>query len=623
MEEFKSKVIKLAISGVMIFAIGIFVGYQLNYGTLASIQGYLFNAAGEATDANATDSNATDSNATDANATDANATDANATDSNATDANATDANASITDNIIFLHSFKLERNSVKPGEKIFVEIDTSGACNTGASVVFKNPNGVTFTVQVQDITGSSYITIPKSALASTYVVSDVLLVGLNSDNTTFTKQYSLTGSNVFNFNSFLTVTAKDKNDVGNNNSGNSNSGNNNSGNNNSGSNNSGSNNSGSNNSGSNNSGNNNTGNNNSENNNKENNNSGNNNDTQTVSKVTLNSITLDNSTAKVNEKVYINIKTSEKLNSLKLVFSSTDGTTFTVYGKDLSSSKPYIEIPSSTISGTYSLVSAIISTLDSSTIYSKTGEKGTEKFNFNITIKISDGAENVYIYNNEDINSEILAKLYSAPSGSEFTVNADSNTLINSELFNVIKGKNKKLIVNYKDNQIIFNGKDIDNSKTIDISMTVENIINNENISKLVSKGILVNFPDNGNLPGKALIRVKATDEVMQILKNKVYVYVYNNSSNNFSVIDTNVKKSSDNYYEFTITHNSDYIIVNEKLESKLVVSKSSENVVNFQKGNKTLLMLIAIGGAIIIAAVIVIIVLKKKQNIAGEKINK
>ncbi len=620
MEEFKSKVIKLAISGVMIFAIGIFVGYQLNYGTLASIQGYLFNAAGEATDANATDSNATDSNATDANATDANATDANATDSNATDANATDANASITDNIIFLHSFKLERNSVKPGEKIFVEIDTSGACNTGASVVFKNPNGVTFTVQVQDITGSSYFTIPKSALASTYVVSDVLLVGLNSDNTTFTKQYSLTGSNVFNFNSFLTVTAKDKNDVGNNNSGTSNSGNNNSGNNNSGNNNSGNNNSESNNSGSNNSGNNNTGNNNSENNNKENNNSGNNNDTQTVSKVTLNSITLDNSTAKVNEKVYINIKTSEKLNSLKLVFSSTDGTTFTVYGKDLSSSKPYIEIPSSTISGTYSLVSAIISTLDSSTIYSKTGEKGTEKFNFNITIKISDGAENVYIYNNEDINSEILAKLYSAPSGSEFTVNADSNTLINSELFNVIKGKNKKLIVNYKDNQIIFNGKDIDNSKTIDISMTVENIINNENISKLVSKGILVNFPDNGNLPGKALIRVKATDEVMQILKNKVYVYVYNNSSNNFSVIDTNVKKSSDNYYEFTITHNSDYIIVNEKLESKLVVSKSSENVVNFQKGNKTLLMLIAIGGAIIIAAVIVIIVLKKKQNIAGEK---
>ncbi len=583
MEEFKSKVIKLAISGVMIFAIGIIVGYQLNYGTLASIQGYLFNAAGEATDANATDSNATDSNATDANATDANATDA-----NATDANATDANASITDNIIFLHSFKLERNSVKPGEKIFVEIDTSGACNTGASVVFKNPNGVTFTVQVQDITGSSYITIPKSALASTYVVSDVLLVGLNSDNTTFTKQYSLTGANIFKFNSSLTITEKDKNDINDKNTGNNNSGNSSTGNNNS-----------------------------------ENNNSKNNNGTQTISKVTLNSISLDSSSAKLGEKVYFNVNTSEKLDSIKLVFNSNDGKTFIVYGKDLNSSKPYIEIPSSTLSGTYSLTSVIIYTAKSSTAYSKTGGTGTNKFNFNSTIEISSEDESTYLYNNEDINSEILAKLYSAPSGSEFTVNADSNTLINSELFNVIKGKNKKLIVNYKDNQIIFNGKDIDNSKTIDISMTVENIINNENISKLVSKGILVNFPDNGNLPGKALIRVKATDEVMQILNNKVYVYVYNNSSNNFSVIDTNVKKSSDNYYEFTITHNSDYIIVNDKLESKLVVSKSSDNVVNFQKGNKTLLMLIAIGGAIIIAAVIVIIVLKKKQNIAGEKINK
>ena len=48
MDKFKSKVIKLAVSGVAIFAIGIFVGYQLNYGTLSSIQGYLFNAAGPA-----------------------------------------------------------------------------------------------------------------------------------------------------------------------------------------------------------------------------------------------------------------------------------------------------------------------------------------------------------------------------------------------------------------------------------------------------------------------------------------------------------------------------------------------------------------------------------------------
>lgn len=551
MDKFKSKVIKLAVSGVAIFAIGIFVGYQLNYGTLSSIQGYLFNAAGEASDSNASNSNASDTNASDSNASDSNASD-----SNASDANASSANASATDNIIYLQNFALGSTSAKQGDKVNVTIATSGACNSAVSIVFKNASGTTFTAQVQDITGNPYIVIPNSAVATTYSVSDVLLVGRNSDNTTFTKQYSTSGANTYAFNSSLTVVAKDTNSSGNNNSG-----------------------------------------------------------TQTVSKVTLNSISLNSTSAKVSEKVYLNIQTIEKLNSLKLVFTSTDGKTFTVYAKDLTSTKPYIEIPSSTVGGTYSLTSAIISTSKSSTAYSKDGGNDTEKFDFNSTLEISDGTETTFIYNNEDVNSDVLTKLYNAPSGSEITINADSNTLINEELFNAIKGKNKKLVINYKDNQIVFNGRDIDDSKTIDISMTVDTVSSNENINKLVSNGIVVNFPDNGNLPGKALIRVKATDEVDKVLNDSVFVYVYNESTNDFCVVDTSVKKSSDGYYEFTITHNSDYLIVNEKLDSKLVVSQSSDNVVNFQKGNGTLLMLIAIGVAIIIAVVIVIIVLKKKKN--------
>lgn len=556
MDKFKGKVIKFAISGIAIFAIGIFVGYQLNYGTLSSIQGYLFNAAGEATDSNATDSNATNSNATNSNASD----------SNASDANASNANVSATDNIIYLQNFALVTTSAKQGEKVNITIATSGACNSAASIVFKNANGVTFTTQVQNITGSPYIVIPDSAIATTYSVTDVLLVGKNSDNTTFTKQYSISGSNTYAFNSSLTVIAKDIGKVENNN---------------------------------------------------------NNNTTQTVSKVTLNSISLDSNSTKIGEKVYLNVKASEKLNSLKLVFTSNDGKTFTVYAKDLTSKKPYIEIPSSTVSGTYSLTSLIISTSKSSTAYSKNGGNDTEKFDLNSTLEITNENDTTFIYNNEDVNSDVLTKLYNAPSGSEITINADSNTLINEELFNSIKGKNKKLIINYKDNQIIFNGEDIDNSKTIDISMTVDNVSSNEKISKLVSKGVIVNFPDNGNLPGKALIRVKVTDEVEKVLSDNVFVYVYNESTNNFCAIDLDVQKSSEGYYEFIITHNSDYLIVNEKLDSKLVVSQTSDNVVSFQKSKNTLLMLIAIGVVVIIAAVIVIIVLKKKKIIPSTKAKK
>lgn len=560
MDKFKSKVIKLAVSGVAIFAFGIFVGYQLNYGTLSSIQGYLFNAAGEASDSNASNSNASNSNASNSNASNSNASDSNASDSNASDANASSANASsanasATDNIIYLQNFALGSTSAKQGDKVNVTIGTSGACNSAVSIVFKGGNGTTFTAQVQDITGNPYIVIPNSAVATTYSVSDVLLVGRNSDNTTFTKQYSTSGANTYAFNSSLTVVAKETNNGGNN--------------------------------------------------------SG---TQQPVAKVSLTSISLGSTSSKVSDKVYVNVQTSEKLNSLKLVFTSTDGKTFTVYAKDFST-KPYIEIPSSTVGGTYSLTSAIIATSKSSTAYSKDGGNDTEKFDFNSTIEISDGTETTFIYNNEDVNSDVLTKLYNAPSGTEITINADSNTLINEELFNAIKGKNKKLVINYKDNQIVFNGNDIDNSKTIDISMTVDNVSSNEDINKLVSSGIIVNFPDNGNLPGKALIRVKATDEVDKVLNDKVYVYVYNESSKDFCVVDTSVKKSSDGYYEFTITHNSDYLIVNEKLDSKLVVSQSDGNIVNFQKGNGTLLMLIAVGIAVIIAAVIVIIVLKKKKS--------
>lgn len=546
MDKFKSKVIKLAVSGVAIFAFGIFIGYQLNYGTLSSIQGYLFNAAGEASDLNASNSNASNSNASNSNASNSNASDA-----NASSANASSANASATDNIIYLQNFALGSTSAKQGNKVNVTIGTSGACNSAVSIVFKGGNGLTFTAQVQDITGNPYIVIPNSAVATTYSVSDVLLVGRNSDNTTFTKQYSTSGANTYAFNSSLTVVAKETNNGG---------------------------------------------------------------TQQPVSKVSLTSISLGSTSAKVSDKVYVNIQTSEKLNSLKLVFTSADGKTFTVYAKDLLT-KPYIVIPSSTVAGTYSLTSAIIATSKSSTAYSKDGGNDTEKFDFNSTIEISDGTETTFIYNNEDVNSDVLTKLYNAPSGTEITINADSNTLINEELFNAIKGKNKKLVINYKDNQIVFNGNNIDSSKTIDISMTVDTVSSNEDIYKLVSNGIIVNFPDNGNLPGKALIRVKATEEVDKVLNDNVYVYVYNESSNDFCVVDISVKKSKDGYYEFTITHNSDYLIVNEKLNSKLVVSQSDGNIVNFQKGNGTLLMLIAVGVAVIIAAVIVIVVLKKKKS--------
>lgn len=551
MDKFFKNDIKFVVGSILVFTFGIFLGCQFNYGTVLSIQGRLFNGSREATSSNATNANATNSNATNSNATSSNATS-----SNATNSNASSANASVTDNIIYLRNFALDSTSVKQGDRVNVILATSGASNSAASIVFRSANGVTFTAQIQNITNNPYIIVPNSAVATTYSVTDVLLVGRNSNHTTFTKQYSISGANSYAFNSNLTVIAKASTEEANEN------------------------------------------------------------------KVVLNSLSLESASAKIGDKVYLNVNTSEKLDSLKLIFTSDDLKTFAVYTKDLTTSKPYIEIPSSVVAGKYSLTDAILFTSKDSTVYSKTGGNDTLKFDFNSTLEILDGDGKEFIYNNEDVNSLVLVKLYDAPAGSVIIINADSNTLINQELFNAIKGKNKKLVINYKENQIVFNGRDISNSKTVDINMTIDDVSSNKNVNKLVSNGVIVNFPNNGNLPGKALIRVKETEEIDDELNDNVYVYVYNESTKNFCVVDLNVQKTSDKYYEFSITHNSDYLLVNKKLDSKLVV-ESDDDVVNFQKRKGILLLLIGIGVVAIVATVIVILVLKKKKNKSPKDVNK
>ena len=541
MNKFENNVLKIILGGIALFAVGLFGGYQLNNHSITSLQGFLFNAVGYATDGNATNSNATDSNATDANATS----------SNATNSNATDANASATNNIIYLEKFTLKSTTAKKGDKIYIELLTNGACNSGASIVFKSETGLTFTTSVESITENPYIVIPTNVTTATYTVTDVLLVGKNNDNTTFTKQYSLSGNNVFDFNASLTIQSDEKKEEK---------------------------------------------------------------DPGEATTVSLNSISLETNKANVADKVFVNIDTNMDLNSLKLTFLASNNKKFNVYVQSLND-KPYFEIPTTVESGTYILTGVTLVSKTSTAIYSLNGELGATKFSFNTTLEIVNETENTYIYNNEDINSMIITKLYNATSGTNITINADSNTLINSEVFNAIKGQDKTLTINYQDNQIIFKGETITSSKTIDIGMLVDNVNNNQTINKLVSNGVVVNFPDNGNLPGEALIRIKATKNIKTELNDTINVYFFNEADNNFFEIQTDIKKTSDGYYEFTINHNSNYLLVNEKLDSSLVTDSSSTNVVSFQKSSKIYLLLIGIGVIVLVLAVVIIVIVKKRKK--------
>ena len=541
---FRDSALKFILGGIVIFAFGIFVGYQLDNSAITQIQGFLFNAVG---DASATDTNATDSNATDSNATD----------SNATDSNATSGNAQATDNILYLQTFEFGVSSAKAGDRVNVTLGTSGACNSGASIVFKNnTNGVTFTASVSSIGNSPYITIPGNVFAGTYNVIEVMLVGTNSNNSTFSRRWSAVDQNADYFVDFIkksiTITAKETPNTGGN--------------------------------------------------------------TQQQTKLALNSISLKTVETNVSEKVYVDFKTNKTIVSMKLTFNSSNGETMVVYVKSLTNN-PYFEVPSTTIIGDYSLVSATISSTDATVIYSKDGIlSGSERFGFNSTIKVNDvKQQDTFVYNNEDLTNDIITDLYNAKNTATINVSADTNPIISDELFNAIKGTNKKLVITYNDNQLIFNGKDISNSKSIDVSINASTIQADTSIGKLVSDGIVLDFASNGNLPGDATVRIKITDEMKSKLGiGKVYVYYYNVQCDDFTEIATEVKPTSDGYYEFNMNHNSEYILVNEKLDDSLL-SDGDENIVNFQKSDKVNLLLIGLGVILVIVVIVIIVIVKKK----------
>ena len=559
------KMARISLFGLLILALGVFIGYESRYVDGNYIRDRLYTAIGlstrpNASRSNATNFNATNGNATRGNATGGNATGGNATGGNATNHNATNANARSTDGILYLLNFALEKDAAGTGDKVAVNYAVSGAHTIGTTIVFKNDAGdLSFSTPVESIASDPYIVVPTNVIPGKYNVVSVLLTGRNSDGSTFTKQFSSNaenGSNFFIFNSVLNVSSSQFN---------------------------------------------------------------------ILDSVKLSSFTIDKKSAKLGEKVNLKVNYEGKINKMKLVFINSSNKQMSVFVKSIDK-KPYFEVPSNVTSDVYNLTGIVIETERGTVVYDTNEKEGALKLDLVASIEIKGLSDNSYLYNNEDINNEIIATLYKLGNGTEITINADANSLINSELFNVIKGKNKKLIINYGDNQIIFNGKDITDPKSIDAKITLGTVADNEDINNYVKKGVLVNFADNGYLPGKALVRIKSTKEMDSILNDEdTHVYYYNNLDDNFSEIVTNISKSKDDYYEFDINHNSSYVLVNSKLDSSIVVSDIEPNdYVTWQKSAKVYALII--GCALLLIIVVVIIILLTKKNdkkVVEEKVQK
>jgi len=551
---------RVAVVFLFIFAMGMLFGKVVNFSNIKSLEGYLFNL-GNVIESNAL-ADATASNATDCNATSSNATDCNATSSNATDCNATSSNAQTDNGEIYLESFKFKSNSVAIGEKMYLDISTSGDKLESATIFLSNEsNGATLTAQVKDIGGNPYIVIPSNAAVTTYTTLDVLLEARTDSGILFEKYYSTyssLGAWAFDFGKVeIAVTQKVVSSTE---------------------------------------------------------------PAKEEITLNLNSIKFISDSVKVGENAKLTIACNLKLISAKLTFKSTSSEdAFTVYAKSLNS-EPYITVPTGTKALEYKLSTIVLETENVTRIFGvDTSVSGVEKLNFDIKIKVEENTDATILeYNNENITDKVLSDI-SKSKATSIVINADGKSIVSKALFNTLKGKEKDLIIKYKGNELVFCGKEIVNAKDIDVSVNVYDTTNEEvkeTIGSMINKGIVIDYKSNGYLPGRALTRIKATDVMENNIGNNIYVYYYNETSNKFELIAENISLTKDGYYEFNISHNSKYVLVNGELDSSIVCESTEDgNVVSFVQGNATYLLLVILAVVVIITVVIILVVNKKRQN--------
>ena len=232
----------------------------------------------------------------------------------------------------------------------------------------------------------------------------------------------------------------------------------------------------------------------------------------------------------------------------------------------------------------------------------------------------------------------LISKISNASNNAKIGINAVNDSIIKSEVFQAIQGTDKTIYVESNGIQWVFNGQKITTPKDIDTKITlnkIENDILKEKVGKYIDKGIIVNFKDNGELPGVALVKIK-TDYVLRdyLGTANLQVYHYNGSDNQmFEEVANDISVTKDYDLQFYISHNSSFIISNRKVDEKLISnnkkdlkineenlaqtnSKTIDNVDTKKDSNKLFTYIAyTVGGLSFVGLIVCIIVLSKRKG--------
>lgn len=204
------------------------------------------------------------------------------------------------------------------------------------------------------------------------------------------------------------------------------------------------------------------------------------------------------------------------------------------------------------------------------------------------SVWIDDGAENI--------------KNIPAPSDDEppakIGINYETGSKLTGDVFESIAGENKEITLEGGEIQWVFNGKDInlDNIKDIDLSVSISNLdqFNGNNVSNIEEivqdkPTYVLSFPSNGQLPGKATMRLKVDYAFIEHLgREDLCIYYFDTSKGELVPIKSNVNVSHDGYVGFEIEHNSDFLVTKGKVQEEVKSTNASLKELTVNKGTLT-----------------------------------
>lgn len=147
---------------------------------------------------------------------------------------------------------------------------------------------------------------------------------------------------------------------------------------------------------------------------------------------------------------------------------------------------------------------------------------------------------------------------------------------LSKDVFEAIKGQDKTISLESAGIEWIFNGQDIEDENIKDIDLTTDINLSWNSDSEAAQEipwdqnAIVLSFADNGTLPAPAKIRIKMDYAFKDSVgTDNLYVYYYDNTNKEFVQVAANLVITDDDYLEFTITHNSDFVITDGELKKK------------------------------------------------------